>query len=70
MEKHQCIQNISFLMLNHFGLVCFFIRHTQETFIEADAMDHSILLVLGLLYIVNNYLAKLLRTQLKATLFK
>ena len=39
-------------------------------FIEADAMDHSILLVLGLLYIVNNYLAKLLRTQFKTTLFK
>ena len=59
-------------MLNHLGLVCFFIRHTQETFIEADAMGHSILLVLGLLYIVNNYLAKLLslRTQLKTTLFK
>lgn len=57
-------------MLNHLGLVCLFIRHTQETFIEADAMDHSILLVLGLLYIVNNYLAKLLRTQLKTTLFK
>lgn len=57
-------------MLNHLGLVCFFIRHTQEMFIEADAMDHSILLVLGLLYIVHNYLAKLLRTQLKTTLFK
>lgn len=32
-------------------------------------MDPSILLVLALLYIVSNYLVKLLRTQLKTTLF-